>query len=144
MSHYHVVLLLGTNLGDKKKNIETAIAELEKRVGPVIIKTEILETNPVEFVSFNIFFNFALLLATHLSPIRLLNSIKSIEQDMGRNIDSKQIGNYADRIIDIDIVEFSNLKFSCKKLEIPHIKHLLERDFSKQLLKELNTKKTQM
>jgi len=55
---------------------------------------------------------------------------------MGRLTDSSVSKVYTDRIIDIDIVKYDELKFISERLEIPHNKHLFEREFSKILLKE--------
>jgi len=136
MSQHTVILLLGSNLGDTKKNIERAIDKLNKEVGNVINLSEFLITEPVEFVSSNIFCNIALVICTHFSPIQLLKHIKRIEIEMGRVHDSSTLGVYTDRVIDIDIVKFDNLKFVSEKLEIPHQKHLFEREFSKIILKD--------
>ena len=78
MSQHLVTLLLGSNLGDREKNIETALKRIESSVGEIIEKTEILYTAPVEFVSNNIFCNIALIIKTQFSPIHILNSIKKI------------------------------------------------------------------
>lgn len=144
MSQHEVVLLLGSNLGDKKKNILAATSHLENKVGKLLIKSEFLESEPVEFASFNNFYNFALILKTQLSPIKLLETIKKIERDLGRDKDSKSLGGFSDRIIDIDIVRYSGLKFKSGTLEIPHLKHLNEREFSKKILENLNFKYTNM
>ncbi len=55
---------------------------------------------------------------------------------MGRINDSKVSGSYTDRIIDIDIIKYNELNFKSERLEIPHKKHLFERDFSRVLLKD--------
>ena len=73
------------------------------------------------------------------SPIKLLDEIKKIENEMGRIHDSKFFGEYRDRIIDIDIVSYEGIVFSCNRLEIPHHKHLYDRDFSIKLLDELES-----
>ncbi|MDQ1160868.1 2-amino-4-hydroxy-6-hydroxymethyldihydropteridine diphosphokinase [Chryseobacterium sp. SORGH_AS 447] len=136
MSQHKVVLLLGSNLGDQKKNLETAIKKLEEGGNEILKISEFLTSEPVEFASSNIFCNIALIIFTDLSPIRLLDQIKSIEMEMGRVNDSKVSGGYTDRVIDIDIVTFNGLKFSSERLEIPHQKHLFEREFSRILLKD--------
>ena len=136
MSQHRVVLLLGSNLGDRKKNLETAIKKLEE-VGNQILKiSEFLTSEPVEFASSNIFCNIALIIFTDLSPIRLLDHIKHIEMEMGRVNDSRISGGYTDRVIDIDIVTFNGLRFNAERLEIPHKKHLFEREFSRILLND--------
>ncbi|MCF2217850.1 MULTISPECIES: 2-amino-4-hydroxy-6-hydroxymethyldihydropteridine diphosphokinase [Chryseobacterium] len=135
MSQHKVVLLLGSNLGDQKKNLETAIKKLQNGGNEILKLSEFLISEPVEFASSNIFCNIALIMLTHLSPIQLLDFVKSIEQEMGRTNDSKASGGYSDRVIDIDIVTYNELKFVSERLEIPHKKHLFEREFSRTLLK---------
>ena len=117
-----------------ERNIETAISKIESKLGIVVERSEILHTEPVEFVSNNIFCNIALRIKTQFSPIKLLNSIKVIEREMGRVNDTMIVGEYQDRVIDIDIVRFSALQFCCEELMIPHQKHLYQRDFSRKLL----------
>lgn len=135
MSQHKVVLLLGSNIGDKKNNLDTALERL-KEVGDILQNSEYLTSEPVEFVSSNNFCNIATIIFTHFSPIQLLNYIKKIEIEMGRLNDSKISGGYTDRIIDIDIIKYNELKFTSERLEIPHKKHLFEREFSKILLKD--------
>ncbi|MDF2931160.1 MAG: folK [Chryseobacterium sp.] len=135
MSQHKVVLLLGSNIGDKKKNIDTALEKL-KEVSEILKNSEYLTSDPVEFVSSNNFCNIASIIFTHLSPIQLLNFIKETEIEMGRINDSRISGSYTDRIIDIDIVTYDALKFTSERLEIPHKKHLSEREFSRILLKD--------
>ncbi|WP_373781310.1 2-amino-4-hydroxy-6-hydroxymethyldihydropteridine diphosphokinase [Kaistella sp.] len=134
MSQHEVTLLLGSNLGNPKKNVEEALCRIKKEIGTVIKESEMLFTDPVEFVSNNIFCNIAVIIKTQFSPIKLLNSVKLIERHMGRVDDTMISGEYQDRIIDIDIVRFSALQFCCEELIIPHYKHLYQRDFSRKLL----------
>lgn len=137
MSLNTALLLLGSNTGDTKKNIGVAMRQIELRIGSIKKTSTMLKTKPVEFVSNNYFCNIAMSINTHFSPVRLLSELKSIEREMGRELDSRQLGGYRDRIVDIDIVEFNSIDFESDKLKIPHIKHLLERDFSKQMIKEI-------
>lgn len=137
MSQKETILLLGSNLGDPKKNIEQAISLLKTRVGEVIKQTDFVFSEPVEFVSKNIFCNIAVCINTNQSPIQLLKSVKEIEKEMGRVQDSAFYGEYKDRIIDIDIVQLEGLIFECDRLQIPHKKHLEQRQFSKEILDNL-------
>ncbi|MFC3159233.1 2-amino-4-hydroxy-6-hydroxymethyldihydropteridinediphosphokinase [Chryseobacterium arachidis] len=136
MSQHKVVLLLGSNLGDQKKNLEIAIKKIKEGGNEILQISEFLTSDPVEFASSNIFCNIAMIIFTDLSPVRLLNHLKNIEVEMGRINDSKANGGYADRVIDIDIVKYNELKFVSERLEIPHQKHLFEREFSRILLKD--------
>lgn len=135
MSQHKVVLLLGSNIGDQKNNIDTALNKLGETC-TILKKSEYLTSEPVEFASSNIFCNIATIISTHLSPIQLLDYVKKIEIDMGRLTDSTVSKVYTDRIIDIDIVKYGELKFVSERLEIPHNRHLFEREFSKILLKD--------
>ena len=137
MYTHEAILLLGSNIGNTEENLLTAIAQLEKRGGKIIKKSKIQKTLPVEFDSRSVFHNMALVYETSLSPIRLLESIKEIEKEMGREEDSAVLGGYQDRIIDIDIVSYDGITFYSKRLELPHYKHLHCRDFSKELLEDL-------
>lgn len=137
MSQQLVTLLLGSNLGNSEVNIETAIRYINERLGEVLKRSTMMRTLPVEYSSDRIFCNIALQISTRLSPIALLKKIKQIEEMMGRFEDSSKIGYYTDRIIDIDIVLYSNLHFESSQLVIPHSKHLYEREFSRVLLKEI-------
>ncbi len=112
---YNVVLLLGSNLGNAENNILLALSELENRAGKIIKKTKISRTLPVEYDSDNVFCNIAVSMQTAHSPIKLLDEIKKIENEMGRIHDSKFFGEYRDRIIDIDIVSYEGLVFSCDR-----------------------------
>lgn len=141
MSLHYVVLLLGSNLGNTKFNLNQAIAKIENCLGNIMKSSEMIETQPIEFESTNIFTNMALVLVTSHSPCELLKKIKIIEKDMGRNYDSMFLGKYEDRIIDIDIVTFNGIIYDSKKLKIPHKKHLLEREFSRKILESLNVEK---
>ncbi|WP_185225737.1 2-amino-4-hydroxy-6-hydroxymethyldihydropteridine diphosphokinase [Chryseobacterium indologenes] len=136
MSQQKVVLLLGSNLGDQKKNIELALRKIEEAGNNISQISEFLISDPVEFASSNIFCNIATIIFTHYTPIQLLDCLKGIEVEMGRINDSKASGGYADRIIDIDIITYNELNFKSERLQIPHKKHLFEREFSRILLKD--------
>ena len=143
MSQQEVVLLLGSNLGNGENNIELALELIHAEIGDVLDRTEIVKTIPVEFVSNNIFCNSSVLIKTQFSPLKLLDSLKLIEYKMGRVEDTLILGAYQDRIIDIDIVLYGNLAFWSKDLQIPHQKHLYQRDFSMKLLNVLTNIKKQ-
>lgn len=137
MSQHYAILLLGSNKGNTKKNLEIAFEKLEQNGCIITKKSFFLMTEPIEFVSCNIFCNIATSIIVEFSPIKLLHIIKQIEVEMGRTHDSIELGVYEDRIIDIDIVTFDNVSYISKKLKIPHFKHLFEREFSKKLINNL-------
>lgn len=132
MSHNHITLLLGTNLGDKKNNLLTAITLINQEIGKIINHSEIIETQPEEYDSENTFLNQTIEMITTGSPITILNKVKEIEKIMGRKyLNTSQ--RYQDRIIDIDLLFFNNVIFDCQTLKIPH-PQIFSRNFINLLL----------
>lgn len=125
-------LSLGTNIGNKKNNIHTALSLLNQEVGSVSRASEVVETEPWGFSSNNSFLNCAVKVETTLSPKELLCATQKIERDMGR--EHKSVGGaYKDRIIDIDILLYDSSVLEVKEsgnvtLSIPH-KLMHEREF---------------
>ena len=111
-------LALGTNIGNKRRNMITAAALLAERVGDVLALYGFYETEPWGFQSENTFLNAALQLDTSLSPLELLKATQEIEIEMGRT--QKSNGAYHDRIIDIDILLYDNLVLQTPELTLPH------------------------
>ena len=111
-------LALGTNIGNKRRNMITAAALLAERVGDVLALSGFYETEPWGFQSENTFLNAALQLDTSLSPLELLKATQEIEIEMGRT--QKSNGAYHDRIIDIDILLYDNLVLQTPELTLLH------------------------
>lgn len=132
-----VLLILGSNLGDKIENLCSALRLIELKVGIIHKKSKIYTTSPVEYYSQLDYVNIGVSLITEKSPINLLKEIKKIEKELGRMKDSGNEKIYSDRIIDIDIVYFNDITFISRDLIIPHEKHINHRDFSKVILNEL-------
>ena len=128
-------LSLGTNLGDKRKNIAEAIKNIGELVGDVVRQSALYETEPWGFRSDNRFVNAAVCVDTQLSPRRLLEVTQRIERERGRTLKSDG-GEYHDRIIDIDILLYGDLHIDEPDLKIPHpLMH--ERDFVMTPLNEI-------
>ena len=128
-------LSLGTNLGDKRKNIAEAINYIGELVGDVVRQSALYETEPWGFRSDNRFVNAAVCVDTRLSPRRLLEVTQRIEREMGRTLKSDG-GEYHDRIIDIDILMIDDLVINEPDLHVPH-PLMEERDFVMIPLKEI-------
>ncbi|MCL3853711.1 MULTISPECIES: 2-amino-4-hydroxy-6-hydroxymethyldihydropteridine diphosphokinase [Parabacteroides] len=127
-------LALGTNIGNKRRNMITAAALLAERVGDVLALSGFYETEPWGFQSDNTFLNAALQLETSLSPLELLKATQQIELEMGRT--QKSNGAYHDRIIDIDILLYDDLILQTPELTLPHpLMH--ERQFVMEPLAEI-------
>lgn len=75
---------LGTNIGNKRRNMITAAALLAERVGDILALSGFYETEPWGFESENFFLNAAVKLKTSFSPLELLRITQRIEKELGR------------------------------------------------------------
>lgn len=132
----HTVYLgLGSNIGNRKRMIAQAIENINKQIGVVVRQSALYETKPWGFESPNDFINAAICCETELTPRALMRKLQSIEQQMGRV--GKTIGEqYQDRVIDIDILLYDDIKVNEPDLKIPH-PYMREREFVMIPLKEI-------
>lgn len=98
-----IILSIGTNIGDRERNIENAVKALGE-IGKVGAVSPIYTSEPWGFESENGFYNIALILESELSPLDLLRETQRIEKELGRT--TKTTTEYADRVIDIDIIDY--------------------------------------
>ena len=111
-------LALGTNLGDKNKNLQVALALIAEKIGVFSAVSSVYETKAWGFESENSFLNMVLAVNTSLSPLQLLKTTQDIEKEIGRT--KKTNHTYQDRIIDIDIILYDDLIYKSEELELPH------------------------
>ena len=130
-----VYLGLGTNLGDKEVQLRTAVNEIEKRIGRIMILSAFYTTIPWGFTSEHTFLNAACAVETSLNPYELLSVTQDIEKNLGRKHKSVD-HHYADRLIDIDILFFDQIIIHEAGLQIPH-PLLTKRDFVLKTLVEI-------
>lgn len=130
-----VYLGIGTNLGDKERNILKAYDLIEKKVGRIVRRSSIYRTEPWGFQSENEFLNTVICVDTELTPQQLLAQTQQIERQMGRKQKSRG-GEYHDRVIDIDILLYGNLEVNEPNLVIPH-PLMKEREFVMKPLGEI-------
>lgn len=132
----HMVYLgLGTNLGDKQKNLNDAIRMLGNQVGEVEKVSSVIETEPEGFKSDNMFLNAVVKVRTALSPFELLDITQDVEKSLGRKEKSSN-GIYHDRVIDIDILLYDDINISTPRLVIPHPR-MTQREFVMAPLAEI-------
>ena len=124
----HMVYLgLGTNLGDKQKNLNDAIRMLGNQVGEVEKVSSVIETEPEGFKSDNLFLNAVVKVRTALSPFEILDITQDVEKSLGRK-EKASNGIYHDRVIDIDILLYDDINISTPRLVIPHPR-MTQREF---------------
>ena len=145
-------LSLGSNQGDKRKNIEDALSILNIELGtPYKAVSSLIETEPWGFDSEETFVNAAVLYELEMKKgynpeaegLMILEICKSVERRLGRTgapqYDERGERIYTDRPIDIDIFLFGDNNIDCKELTVPH-KLMYKRDFVMVPLKEINDK----
>ena len=109
-------LSLGSNLGNRKMYLDQSIRLISERIGRILKKSSVYETDPWGFIAELPFFNMVIETETLLSPEELMNEIIHIEEQLGR----KRENGYTSRTIDIDILFYEDQVVSTTKLEIPH------------------------
>jgi len=117
---------LGSNLGNRRRNIGLALEKISRLKGIKIIKlSKITETSPLGGPSGQgKFLNAVLKINTGLAPLNLLKKLQVIENAVGR----KRTIRWGPRTIDLDILLYGDKIITRKNLKVPHPK-LMERDF---------------
>ncbi len=106
---------IGSNVGERVKNCQSAIALLKDKV--TILKiSSFYETEPWHNTKEDYFVNCVVEVVTLLDPRRLLDILKVIEQKMGR-VDT---GKWGPRVIDLDILFYGDEIIEESDLTIPH------------------------
>jgi 2-amino-4-hydroxy-6-hydroxymethyldihydropteridine diphosphokinase len=111
-----VYLSLGSNLGDRKKNLDRAIELLKERGIFVKKRSSLYETEPWGKSNQPLFLNMALEIETVLEPQALLNTLQNVEAEAGR----KKSYKWGPRIIDLDILLYNHIILNEDALKIPH------------------------
>lgn len=110
-----VILALGSNLGDRMGYLRAAVAALAPQV-MVGCLSPVYESTPMYVTDQPRFLNMALQATTHLMPAALLNLIKDIESNVGRQPGQR----FGPRVVDIDIIFYGKQTVKAVDLEIPH------------------------
>jgi len=121
-------LSIGTNLGDRLQNINTALEKIMLTKAFNLVKvSSIYETSPMYLKEQDDFYNIVLkaLVSKNMSAFVLLGCLKQIEYEMGRG---KSYLINGPRIIDIDILSIEGENIDSEILSIPH-KKMHERNF---------------
>lgn len=111
-----IFLGLGSNIGDKIKNLTKALNELKNDGIKILKVSSLYKTKPYGFLEQEDFLNIVIEIDSDLSPGNLLKTILDVEQKMGRVRKIK----WGPRNIDIDILFYGNLIIDMPELKIPH------------------------
>jgi 2-amino-4-hydroxy-6-hydroxymethyldihydropteridine diphosphokinase len=118
-----VYLSLGSNVGDRAKNLRAAIDELPHAGVAVTKVSSFYETEPVDLREQPWFLNCAVEAETHFEAILLLRALREIETKMG----SKKLVAKGPRLIDMDILLYGQETIDTQELQVPHPRMHLRR-----------------
>jgi 2-amino-4-hydroxy-6-hydroxymethyldihydropteridine diphosphokinase len=119
-----VYLALGSNVGERDRNLREAMRLLGESSIQVTKISSIYETEPVDYIDQPWFLNAALEARTDLSADQLLATLRDIETKMG----SKKAFAKGPRLIDLDILLFGEETIAKPDLQVPHPR-MLRRNF---------------
>ena len=117
MNKNKVLLSLGSNVGDKKINLQSALNLIDKKIGDVVSISKIYQTPALGFVGEE-FYNCCIAVNTDFQPLDLLKTLIEIEKTGGRL--KTKVAAYESRTIDIDILFYENQIINIPDLQIPH------------------------
>lgn len=150
-----VFVNIGTNRGDRRRNLSRGVAEIGRRFGYFEL-SHVMESQAWGYDSPNRFLNVAMVFRSNEEPLEILHSLQKIERELGDRLAAenarslfgeagpavisdchrKPDGSYADRFLDIDIMTIEGVEMQTEELTLPH-PHLRERPFFMEPLQEL-------
>jgi 2-amino-4-hydroxy-6-hydroxymethyldihydropteridine diphosphokinase len=111
-------LSLGSNIGDRRANLEGAVAALGARGVNVSASSSVYETEPVGLVlDQREFLNACLRISTEHEPEDLLDACKAVEAELGRPARHVRHGP---RTIDVDVLLLDGISYRSERLTVPH------------------------
>jgi len=124
---------VGSNLGNRMKNIEKALTFMSGSEKIVLVKrSSIYETDPVGGPKQGKYLNGVVEIETTLSPHDLLSELNGIE----KKLDRVRAEINGPRTIDLDILTYDDVAVKDKDLVIPHPR-MREREFVQRGLREI-------
>jgi len=123
MAKKTVYLSLGSNVGDRVKNLRAAVAALQTVGVRVTRVSSFYETEPVDFLEQAWFLNCAVEGETDVPALELLRALRGIELQMG----SRKLVAKGPRLIDMDILLYGSEVLDTPELQVPHPRMHLRR-----------------
>ena len=115
------VVALGSNLGDRDATLRRAVSALRATPEVEVVAASV----PIESVALTVdgldeskpaYLNGAVLLATTLEPVALLDQLNRIENDEGR----LRVERWGDRTLDLDLIAYDDIVLDTERLTLPH------------------------
>ena len=110
-----VFLGIGTNLGDRERNLQEARTALSQRL-EILKESSIYQTAPWGYLDQPVFLNQVIKAQTDLSSLNLLGFLTETEKLLGRQANFR----YGPRLIDLDILFYGNRIIQTPRLQVPH------------------------
>lgn len=111
-------LSLGSNVGDRRGNLQGAVDALHDRGVRVTASSSLYDTDPVgEILDQPSFLNACVRIETELGPEAVLDLAKAIEVERGRD---PQAPRHSPRPVDIDLILLGEAPYSSARLTLPH------------------------
>lgn len=117
-------IALGSNLGDKEKNLRRALLLLTQQGVDVVKVSSFITTEPYGVTDQPQFLNAVCEVRTNLKPLALLDVLLATELAMGR----VRLRHWGERNIDLDLLLYGNVVMNTKRLRLPH-PDIQNRDF---------------
>ena len=117
-------IALGSNLGDKEKNLRRALLLLTQQGVEVVRVSSFLSTEPYGVTDQPQFLNAVACVRTSLAPLALLDVLLATELAMGR----VRLRHWGERNIDLDLLLYEDVVLDMPRLHLPH-PDMQNRDF---------------
>jgi 2-amino-4-hydroxy-6-hydroxymethyldihydropteridine diphosphokinase len=119
------LLGLGSNVGDRRAQLQAAVDALPSVGVRVTAASSVYDTDPVgEVLDQPSFLNSCVLVETELEPLELLDAVKRLEAELGRE---GQEVRHGPRAIDIDILLLGDVELAHERMTLPHEQVLARR-----------------
>ena len=119
-----IYIALGSNLGEKEKNLKEALQRLEQKGVEILRVSDFIQTEPYGVTDQPAFLNAVAEIRTGQSPLKLLHTLLQVERDMGR----KRLRHWGERNIDLDLLLYNEEIIDLPELKVPH-PDMQNRDF---------------
>ena len=119
-----IYIALGSNLGNKEKNLKEALQRLEQKGVEILRVSDFIQTEPYGVTDQPAFLNAVAEIRTGRSPLELLHTLLQVERDMGR----KRLRHWGERNIDLDLLLYNEEIIDLPELKVPH-PDMQNRDF---------------
>ncbi|MBU4344480.1 MAG: 2-amino-4-hydroxy-6-hydroxymethyldihydropteridine diphosphokinase [Desulfobacteraceae bacterium] len=119
MNQGHIAYIsAGSNIGNRLENCKNSLTSLaESKISIIRSRSSFYITEPVDYINQDWFVNLVVKIETKLDPFRLLDKLKSIQSNAGRDHDAVR---FSPRILDLDIIMYDDFVINSPELIIPH------------------------